>query len=551
MRNKALAIFGFVCMLFLVFQGLYAQSPEQNAFVILGLVDSSLEPASGIQEKSSATEPDTNTDESSSPSQTEQPANNNQEEKDTEEESISKSGLEDAWPKPNYAEAEEAAAAEKEIPEIIDTTETAIGQKEAPLDFAQAEPEVEAAEAGLESPELGLLSEIENLVNEKSELYARIYELEIENDSLKKEAHANSERIMALETSIAEMEGLLVKKDEALALADARLAEIEALLAEEGLRMDAAMAAPANTDERIAALELKLAAAEAALEKAKAGMDKDFDGSMDLEQLQAQLAAAEQRVSAISAERDAAIKELDSKSASLDAALAAKLQAEAALEAAMAAGVLKEKQPGADDKAYLRGWSLDTSRFTKLYREGFDGSLARMGTWKINKSVLSQTDASQYFSRLEMPLAQGRSPLLYSFKARSGGKGWVGLGLHFFVEDIKKKRGYGEGRSLLVWFTRDRAQRGDDATYIQLYRSDNDVVMERMFDAELADGIEDWHLVEIVYDPGAEYIAVAVDNSLRIVYKTFFGRDSGATVSLRTLGAGAEFSDFSVYGEGF
>jgi len=84
---------------------------------------------------------------------------------------------------------------------------------------------------------------------------------------------------------------------------------------------------------------------------------------------------------------------------------------------------------------------------------------------------------------------------------------------------------------------------------VQLYRSDNDVVMERMFDAELADGIDVWRYVEIVYDPGAEYIAVSVDGTLRIVYKTFFGRDAGATVSLRTLGGGASFSDFSAWSE--
>jgi hypothetical protein len=139
--------------------------------------------------------------------------------------------------------------------------------------------------------------------------------------------------------------------------------------------------------------------------------------------------------------------------------------------------------------------------------------------------------------------------MLYRFKARSTGKGWIGLGLHLYVEDVLKKRGYGEGKSLLVWFTRDRDARGDDATYLQLYRSDNDVVMERMFDAELQDGVEAWRLVEVVYDPGAEYIAVSVDGVLRIVYKTFFGRDAGATAALRTLGGGVSFSEFSAWTE--
>jgi len=172
-----------------------------------------------------------------------------------------------------------------------------------------------------------------------------------------------------------------------------------------------------------------------------------------------------------------------------------------------------------------------------------------MGSWKISGATATQADASQYFSRLELPLPQGEATTLYRFKARSTGSGWVGLGLHLYVEDVQKTRGYGEGKSLLVWFTRDRSGRGDDATYLQLYRSDDDVVMERMFDAELSDGIDAWRLVEIVYDPRAEYIAVSVDGTLRVVYKTFFGRDSGATVSLRTLGGGASFSDFSAWTE--
>lgn len=172
-----------------------------------------------------------------------------------------------------------------------------------------------------------------------------------------------------------------------------------------------------------------------------------------------------------------------------------------------------------------------------------------MGSWKITGQTAAQTDASQYFSRLEMPLAQGKSATLYRFKARSTGKGWIGLGLHIFVEDNKKKRGYGEGKSLLVWFTRDKSTRGDDATYLQLFRSDTDVVMERMFDAELQDGLAAWRLVEIVYDPVADYIAVSVDGVLRAVYKTFFGRDAGATVSLRTLGGGGAFQDFSAWTE--
>ncbi|MBN2875697.1 MAG: hypothetical protein JXM71_11425, partial [Spirochaetales bacterium] len=268
------------------------------------------------------------------------------------------------------------------------------------------------------------------------------------------------------------------------------------------------------------------------------------------------VAAAERRVAAITVERDAALAVRDAAIASrnaaetmLKASEASRLEAEAALAAALAAGTVTRDRATASSGAtgYVSGWSLDTSKFTKRVRTGFEGSVARMGAWKIAGQTASQSDASQYFSRLEMPLAQGGAAMLYRFSTRSSGSGWIGLGLHLFVEDVKKKSGYGEGKSLLVWFTRDRAKRGDEATYLQLYRSDNDVVMERMFDAELEDGVAAWRLVEVVYDPSAEYIAISVDGVLRAVYRTFFGRDSGATVALRTLGGGGAFKDFSAW----
>jgi hypothetical protein len=323
------------------------------------------------------------------------------------------------------------------------------------------------------------------------------------------------------------------------------IAEKDALIAAKDAEIKTRDQALADKDEELATINARLSAAEAGLAKAKS----------DLSAAHAAVPAGSAAIAGsgiVSAERDAALLARDAAEKARLAAEVSRAEAEAALAAAKASGAVVSAVPPAGispDAGYLSGWRLDTSRFSKKARDGFDGSAARMGSWKIAGATASQADAAQYFSRLELPLAQGKATTLYRFKARSTGSGWVGLGLHLYVEDVKKKRGYGEGKSLLVWFTRDRSGRGDDATYLQLYRSDDDVVMERMFDAELSDGVEEWRLVEIVYDPAAEYIAVSVDGTLRIVYKTFFGRDSGATVSLRTLGGGASFSDFSVWTE--
>jgi hypothetical protein len=169
-----------------------------------------------------------------------------------------------------------------------------------------------------------------------------------------------------------------------------------------------------------------------------------------------------------------------------------------------------------------------------------------VGSWKIDGELASQLDPAQYFSRLTFPAVQTRKPTLYSFEVRTGDKGWVGAGLHFFADAVKKPRGYGEGKSLLVWLTRDVKMRGGPETYLQIYRSDDDVNMGRVLDARLQEGLGRWNKVEVLYDPQAEFVVVAVNDVVRAAYRTFFGIGSGVTVSLRTLGAGVSFRNFEV-----
>ena len=406
---------------------------------------------------------------------------------------------------------------------------------------------------------------------------ARLAVCELDDDALGAALIEKDELLAEKDASLAEKDALLSDKDASLAEKDAAIAEKDASLVEKDATIAEKDAMLAELDARIASLDAELAEAKAALAEAESALaerDEPVEASAPAEAVAPMavapsddgaaaaetIAALEGRVAELIAERDAAVATRDAAVATRDASDAMRLATERVLEEtkaeleraladAKAAGAVVPSPARAAAGGYLSGWAIDSSRFARRLRSGFDGSASRLGSWRISGDTASQTDPSQYFSRLEMPLAQGEAATLYRFKARSTGDGWVGIGLHLYVEDVKKRRGYGEGKSLLVWFTRDRAARGDDATYLQLYRSDNDVVMERMFDAELSDGIERWRSVEVLYDPAAEYIAVSVDGVLRVVYKTFFGRDSGATVSLRTLGAGGSFSDFSAWAE--
>ncbi len=443
-------------------------------------------------------------------------------------------------------------------------------------ELAAKEAELADADARLDAIGAQLAEEGARLADAE----ARLALVELDDDAL-------GAALIEKDALLAEKDALLSEKDASLAEKDATIAEKDASLAEKDALLVERDASVAELDARIASLDSELAEARAALAEAESKLYESTERAAPVatvaptaapvrddggEASAATIAALEARVAELSAERDAAVATRDAAVATRDASDAMRLATErildetkAELERALAdakasgaivAAPVPAATPGpstvarpAPSGGYLSGWAIDSSRFTRSLRSGFDGSVARMGAWKLAGQVASQTDPKQYFSRLEMPLAQGQAATLYRFKARSTGDGWVGVGLHLYVEDVKKRHGYGEGRSLLVWFTRDRAARGDDATYLQLYRSDDDVVMERMFDAELSDGIEAWRTVEVLYDPAAEFIAVSVDGVLRIVYKTFFGRDSGATVSLRTLGAGGSFSDFSAWAE--
>ncbi len=111
---------------------------------------------------------------------------------------------------------------------------------------------------------------------------------------------------------------------------------------------------------------------------------------------------------------------------------------------------------------------------------------------------------------------------------------------------LKKPRGFGEGKSLLVWLTRDLKVRGNDGTYLQVYRSDNDVSMERVLDAKIKERLDGWNRVDVLYEPANEFIVLAVNGTIRAAYRTYFGIGTGVTMSLRTLGDGVQFRNLEI-----
>lgn len=190
--------------------------------------------------------------------------------------------------------------------------------------------------------------------------------------------------------------------------------------------------------------------------------------------------------------------------------------------------------------------ALMSERLTDTVRSGFTGSEPDVGDWSITGSRAVQTDSDAFFAKLAVPAVQSDEPVLYSFRVRAlNPEGWVGVGLHFFVSDVDKRRGYGMGKSLLVWLTRDPDVYKTQLTYLQLYRSDDDINMGRVLDSIIEEPISEFLDVEVLYEPDNQYLTVAIGGEDKIRYRTWFGIDSGVEVALRSLGA-AEFTDFRI-----
>ncbi|MFP4302159.1 MAG: hypothetical protein ACLFQZ_09045 [Spirochaetaceae bacterium] len=186
----------------------------------------------------------------------------------------------------------------------------------------------------------------------------------------------------------------------------------------------------------------------------------------------------------------------------------------------------------------------DRLRSTSL--TGFEAGRARMGSWRIVEDEATQTDPGEYFSRFALPLEQLREPTLFSFRGRSlESTEWTGFGLHLFASAVEAPNGYGHGESLLIWFTRDREHYGNDHTYLQVYRSSDDVTMNRVAEGIIPEPISSPLEIDILYQPEVGDVTIGVNGEVKLLYNGWFGIDSGMEIALRTKGRG-RFEDLRV-----
>lgn len=183
-------------------------------------------------------------------------------------------------------------------------------------------------------------------------------------------------------------------------------------------------------------------------------------------------------------------------------------------------------------------------QLTQRLLTGFSSGGPQIGDWDITPGGAVQRDSEQFFAKMTLPLEDSSAATLYEFAARTLDPGWVGLGMHIEVSNVEL-RGYGLGKSMLIWFTRDRDAYGHELTHLQIYRSDDDVNMERVADAVIPEVLSEFREIGILYEPTTRYITISVDGVDRLRFSTWFDLDTGTSIALRSLGA-AEFRNLTV-----
>ncbi len=255
---------------------------------------------------------------------------------------------------------------------------------------------------------------------------------------------------------------------------------------------------------------------------------------------EARIKALEGRINSSNALNQAQLTAADNNVAKLEADKAVYENEIKQLKSDLAAATAAAKAAGATTAQIV-------SKPSRIVASGFTGGRSVSGNWVVTSSKLSQTDNSNFFAKYMIPLGQTSSQTLYSIEAKADGTGFVGYGLHFFASGDRVGSGYGFGTSYLVWVTRDPDFYGSDATYLQLYKSYNDVDMLQSASIMIPYSINSTNTVELLYDRtggkvtvsvnGTEYLTMNIPASEKI--------SSGSKLALRALGK-VTFTDLTV-----
>lgn len=181
----------------------------------------------------------------------------------------------------------------------------------------------------------------------------------------------------------------------------------------------------------------------------------------------------------------------------------------------------------------------------RTVKRGFGGGSAVAGAWSTTGSRLSQTSAGEFYAKYVVPVRQNANELVYTFEGSGASRGWSGYGLHFLASGSEAGNLYGYGSSYLVWITRDPSHTQSDSTFVQLYRSFDDVHMVQLANRAIPRSIDRPFEVTVYVNRSRGTIVLGVDDEPVLAFEDAELIRSGSAVAARSLGA-ATITDLEV-----
>ena len=190
--------------------------------------------------------------------------------------------------------------------------------------------------------------------------------------------------------------------------------------------------------------------------------------------------------------------------------------------------------------------SVEIAMPSRTVLSGFGNGKSLFGSWSVTASSAKQTDSTQKYAKFAIPVTQNASRSLFGITAKATGSDWVGYGLHFLASGSKLSKGYGFGSSYLVWVTRDPDYYDTDKSFVQLYRSSDDVSMVQLASIMIPQSITSSMKTEVLFDRSAKTLTVYIAGAEVISIEEETSLWSGDSIALRTLGGIVEFTGLTV-----
>ncbi|MFW5814899.1 MAG: hypothetical protein ACOCWX_05575 [Spirochaetota bacterium] len=298
------------------------------------------------------------------------------------------------------------------------------------------------------------------------------------------------------------------------------LSEVRATLVSDGIRLSNVIADGYYfAGKLVPTSQLDLAVAPPIEMGGEAG---DAGLAEDVPELREQVADLRSRVAEVESERDEAQEQLGDARSQV-ASLEERLQSDRGPEDALA--------PAANVR--------------RTITRGFGGGSAASGEWSTSGSRLRQTSASELYAKHVVPVRQNANELVYTFEGSGASRGWSGYGLHVLASDAEAGDLYGYGSSYLVWITRDPSNTQSDSTFVQLYRSFDDVHMVQLASRAIPRSIDSPFGVIVYVNRSEATIVVGVDDEPVLTFEDADLIRSGSEVAARALGP-ATITDLEV-----